>query len=136
MLNERALVMIKPDGVERNLTGRIIQRIEDKDFYIRFIKKVLLTEEQVKNHYKEHSQEPSFHKLITNFLTSRVVVMVIEGCDIIIPLRLMIGATDPKQALSGTIRGDYGTHLPYNVIHVSDCVEAGEYEVDNIFGGV
>ncbi|MGF7050041.1 nucleoside-diphosphate kinase [Paenibacillus sp. DS2015] len=130
---ERTFLMIKPDGVQRGLMGRIISRLEEKGFTMVAGKLVRMTEEQAKSHYAEHVGKDFFPNLL-NFITSGpVFAMVWEGDDIVTLSRILIGKTNVKEALPGSIRGDFAAHTPNNLIHGSDSLESSKREIANFF---
>ncbi|MFB5675563.1 nucleoside-diphosphate kinase [Paenibacillus terreus] len=131
---DRTFLMVKPDGVQRGLIGRIISRLEDKGFKLTAAKFVQVTREQAERHYEEHKGKPFFENLV-NFITSGpVLAMVWEGDDIITLSRTLIGKTSVTEALPGTIRGDFAAHTPFNLIHGSDSPQSAEREIANFFG--
>src|SRR5690625_1747610 len=114
---KKTFIMIKPDGVQRNLIGRIMNRFEEKGFKLVGAKLMNINEDLAKKHYAEHDGKPFFTELIDFITSGPVFAMVWEGENIINIARLMIGATNPQEALPGTIRGDYGMTVSRNVIH-------------------
>ncbi|GGG05395.1 nucleoside-diphosphate kinase [Paenibacillus aceti] len=130
---ERTFLMVKPDGVQRGLIGRIISRFEDKGFKLISGKLVQVTEEQAKRHYAEHENKPFFGELVDFITSAPVFAMVWEGDDVIALSRLVIGKTKVAEAAPGTIRGDFAAHTPFNLIHGSDGVESAEREIANFF---
>ncbi|NPA91735.1 MAG: nucleoside-diphosphate kinase [Chloroflexi bacterium] len=131
---ERTFVMIKPDGVQRGLIGEIISRIERRGLKIIGMKMVYVTEELARRHYAVHKGKPFFEGLIDYITSGPVVAMVVEGTDAIQVVRDMVGATDPRKAAPGTIRGDYGLEIGRNLIHASDGSETAAFEIDLWFG--
>ncbi len=130
---ERTFVMVKPDGVRRGLVGRILARFEDKGFRIVGLKMLQMDQALAERHYAEHKDKPFFPGLV-NFITSGpVVAMVLEGPNAIAEVRKMMGATHPKDALPGTIRGDYATTIDENVIHGSASPEDAQREISLFF---
>ncbi len=130
---QKTLVIIKPDGIQKNIIGEIISRIEKKGLKILNIKMMKLSRELAEKHYEEHRNKPFFKSLV-NFITSApIIVMIVEGEDVISIFRFMMGPTDPKNAAPGTIRGDYGTDIERNIIHGSDSIESAKREVDLFF---
>jgi len=126
---ERTFVMIKPDGVQRGLIGKIIERFERKGLKIVALKMLKLSKELAKKQYEVH-REKSFFKGLVNFVTSGpVVVMVVEGKNAIKAVRNLIGATDPLEAIPGTIRGDFGMEIGRNIIHASDSENSAKKEI-------
>ncbi len=133
-MKEKTFVAIKPDAVKRKLIGKIIERFENKGLDIIAMKMVRLNRELAEKYYEEHKGKDFFEDLI-NFITSgRIVLMVIEGENAISVVRKMIGMTDPTEADPGTIRGDFGTKLPENIIHASDSKKSAEREIKLFFG--
>ena len=125
--------MIKPDGVKRGLTGEVIRRIEQKGFRIVGLKQLVISRGTAETHYGEHKGKP-FYEGLVNFITSGpVVAMVLEGEGAILEWRKMMGATNPKDAAPGTIRGDFATILDENVAHGSDAPETAEREIGLFF---
>lgn len=130
---QKTLVIIKPDGIQKNIIGEIISRIEKKGLKILNMKMTKLSRELAEKHYEEHRNKPFFKSLV-NFITSAsIIVMIVEGEDVISIFRSMMGPTDPKNAAPGTIRGDYGTDIERNIIHGSDSIESAKREVDLFF---
>lgn len=107
---EQTYLMIKPDGVQRGLIGRIVARLEDKGFKLVAAKLITVTEEQAKKHYAEHDGKDFFPELVSFITSGPVFAMVWEGDDVIALSRLLIGKTKVGEALPGTIRGDYASH--------------------------
>lgn len=130
---ERTFLMVKPDGVQRGLIGRIISRLEDKGFKLVAAKPVQITQEQAKRHYAEHEGKPFFDNLVSFITSAPVFAMVWEGDEIVTLSRIVIGKTNVTEAQPGTIRGDYAAHTPSNLIHGSDSVESAEREIANFF---
>ncbi len=130
---QKTLVIIKPGGIQKNIIGEIISRIEKKGLKILNMKMMKLSRELAEKHYEEHRNKPFFKSLV-NFITSApIIVMIVEGEDVISIFRFMMGPTDPKNAAPGTIRGDYGTDIERNIIHGSDSIESAKREVDLFF---
>lgn len=130
---EKTYLMIKPDGVQRGLIGRIVARLEDKGFKLVAAKLITVTEEQAKKHYAEHEGKDFFPELVGFITSGPVFAMVWEGDDVIALSRLLIGKTKVGEALPGTIRGDYASHTPLNLIHGSDSPESAAREIANFF---
>lgn len=116
---ERTFVMIKPDGVRRGLVGEILARFERKGFRIAALKLMQISQELAERHYAEHREKPFFPGLVRFITSGPVVAMVLEGPGVVAEVRKMMGATHPKDALPGTIRGDFATTIDENVIHGS-----------------
>ena len=125
--------MIKPDGVKRGLTGEVIRRIEQKGFRIVGLKQLVISRETAETHYGEHRDKPFFAGLVSFITSGPVVAMVLEGENAILEWRKMMGATNPKDAAPGTIRGDFATILDENVAHGSDAPETAEREIGIFF---
>ena len=128
-MSQRTFVMVKPDAVARGLTGEILARIERRGFTVVGLKRVRMERAVAEEHYGEHKERPFFGELVA-FITSGPVVMTcVEGTEAIAVLRTMMGATNPKDAAPGTIRGDYALELGENCIHGSDSTESAEREL-------
>ncbi|MGG3801062.1 nucleoside-diphosphate kinase [Metabacillus fastidiosus] len=130
---EKTFLMVKPDGVQRQLIGEIVARFERKGLQLVGAKLMTIPVETAEQHYGEHKGKPFFNDLV-NFITSGpVFAMVWQGKDVIEISRQMIGKTNPKEALPGTIRGDYGAFLSKNVIHGSDSLQSAKREINLFF---
>jgi nucleoside-diphosphate kinase len=125
--------MIKPDGVKRGLIGEIIARFERRNFRIVDLKLTRITRDMAEELYAEHKGKKFFEELISYITSGPVVAMILEGENAIDVVRKMIGSTDPKEALPGTIRGDYALTINENVIHASDTQEKAEREIKIFF---
>ena len=131
---EKTFVMIKPDGVMVKLIGEIIQRFERRGFQIESLKMTHLSQEKAEDLYAIHKGRPFFETLV-NFVTSGPVVgIVLKGPGAVEIVRRMIGVTDPREALPGTIRGDFASDIETNIIHASDSLESAERERNLFFG--
>ncbi|GEA28146.1 nucleoside diphosphate kinase [Microcystis aeruginosa NIES-4325] len=126
---ERTFLMIKPDGVQRNLVGGIIQRFETKGFTLVGLKMMQVSRELAEKHYAVHKERPFFGSLVDFITSSPVVAMVWEGEGVIASARKIIGATNPLNAEPGTIRGDFGISVGRNLIHGSDGPDTAKDEV-------
>jgi nucleoside-diphosphate kinase len=126
---ERTFLMIKPDGVQRNLIGEVIKRLETKGFTLVGLKLMSVSRELAEEHYGVHKERPFFPGLVEFITSSPVVAMVWEGEGVIASARKIIGATNPLNAEPGTIRGDYGVAVGRNLIHGSDAPETAQTEV-------
>ncbi len=126
---EQTFVMIKPDGVQRGLVGEIISRIERKGLRIVAMRMCQVTDETARMHYAEHVEKPFFNSLIEFITSSPAVPMIVEGADAVSVMRTIAGATDPKEALVGTIRGDFGLDVGRNLIHSADSLESAKREI-------
>ena len=130
---ERTLSIIKPDGVARSLIGEVIKRFEDNNLKIVAMKMIYMTKAQAQGFYAVHKERPFFDSL-TDFMSSGpVVVMVLEGENVIEKYRELMGATDYKEAAEGTIRRDFATDIEKNVVHSSDSPESAEFEIGYFF---
>lgn len=116
---ERTFCMIKPDGVRRGLSGEILNRLEKKGFRVVGLKLVHASADLAQAHYAEHSARPFFPDLVAFLSSGPVLAMALEGPNVILELRKMMGATNPKDAVPGSFRGDYATTIDENVIHGS-----------------
>ena len=116
---ERTFCMIKPDGVRRGLSGEILNRLEKKGFRVVGLKLVHASAELAQAHYAEHSARPFFPALVSFLSSGPVLALALEGPNVILELRKMMGATNPKDAVPGSFRGDYATTIDENVIHGS-----------------
>ncbi len=130
---ERTYVMIKPDGVQRNLIGQIVSRFEQKGFKLVAGKLVTLSKETAETHYGEHREKPFFNELVTFITSGPVFAMVWEGEQVVKISRHLIGATNPAEATPGSIRGDYAIQVGMNVIHGSDSTESADREIGIFF---
>lgn len=130
---ERTYLMVKPDGVQRNLIGEIIARFEKKGFKIVGLKMLRISRELAEKHYGEHVGKPFFKPLVDYIISGPVVALVIEGKDAVSAARDMMGATNPLKAAPGTIRGSYGIDIGRNVIHGSDSPASAQREISLFF---
>ena len=129
----RTFAMVKPDGVEKGLVGEIISRFEKKGLKMVALKIMKITPELAEKHYGEHKGKPFFADLV-NFITSGpVAAMVLEGENVILTVRTMMGATNPQDAAPGTIRGDFALTIDENIIHGSDSPESAMREIGLFF---
>ncbi|NKE09597.1 MULTISPECIES: nucleoside-diphosphate kinase [Kocuria] len=132
-MTERTLVLVKPDGVERNLTGQVLARIEARGFKLVELKKLDATREILTAHYAEHEGKPFFEPLVEFMMSGPVVAAVFEGDSVIESFRAMAGVSDPVKAAAGTIRGDlgrdWGEKVQKNIVHGSDSPESAEREI-------
>ncbi len=131
---QQTLILVKPDGVRRRLIGEVIARIEAKGFDIREMKLFTVDETLAKKHYAEHVDKPFFDDLVSFITSGPVVAMVVEGIDDVVGMRQIMGATDPLEAVPGSIRGDFATDIGENIVHGSDSPESAEREVNLFFG--
>ncbi len=131
---EQTFLMIKPDGVRRQLVGEIIQRLEAKGFTLTALQMVTPTRRQAESHYEVHRGKPFFEGVVEFISSGPVVAMIWEGDDIVALARKLMGATKPSDSLPGTIRGDYANTTEQNLIHGSDSVENAQVEIGIWFG--
>jgi nucleoside-diphosphate kinase len=133
---ERTLSIIKPDGVGKNVIGEVIKRFEADGIKIAAMKMIQLTKREAQGFYAVHKERPFFDSL-TDFMTSGpIVVMVLEGDDVIARNRKLMGATNFKDAEPGTIRKDYATNIEKNVVHGSDAPETAAFEIGYFFNSL
>ena len=128
-MNERTLVLIKPDAVQRALTGRILARYEERGLKIVGLKLMSVSRDLAERHYAVHREKPFFRGLV-DFITSRpLVAIALDGPNAIAVVRAMNGATRPNEAASGSIRGDFALETAQNLVHASDSPETAEIEL-------
>ncbi len=130
---EKTFLMVKPDGVQRNLIGEIVSRFEKKGFQLVAAKLMSIPTELAQEHYGEHKERPFFGELVDFITSGPVFAMVWQGENVIATARQMMGATNPKDAAPGTIRGDFGVTVGKNVIHGSDSAESAAREIGLFF---
>jgi nucleoside-diphosphate kinase len=130
-VNERTLVLIKPDGVQRLLTGRILARYEDRGLKLVGLKLMQTSADLAERHYAVHREKPFFRGLVDFITSAPLVAAVLEGPNAIAVVRAMNGATRPHEAAPGSIRGDFALETAQNLVHASDSPEnaAGEIEL-------
>ena len=131
--NQRTLVLIKPDGVQRGLCGEIISRLERTGLKLVAMKLLVVDAALAKRHYEAHAGKPFFPGLVEFITSSPVVAMVWEGRQAVDVARKVMGATDSAKAAPGTIRGDFGLDIGRNLVHGSDSLESAEREVSIFF---
>jgi len=134
---ERTLILVKPDGVKRNLVGEVLSRIETKGYTIVALKMMSADRELLVRHYAEHEGKPFFEPLVEFMASGPIVALIAEGNRVIEGFRKLAGATDPTVAEPGTIRGDLardqGTKVVQNIVHGSDSVESAIREISIFF---
>jgi nucleoside-diphosphate kinase len=131
---ERALIILKPDAVQRGLVGPILSRIEQRGLKLQGLKLMQVDESLARKHYGEHEGKPFFNGLVSYITSAPVVVAVVSGkAGTVEMIRAMVGATNPAKAAPGTIRGDFGVEIGRNLIHASDSPESGERETAIFF---
>jgi len=129
MADERTLILVKPDAFERALTGEVIARFERKGLRLTALKLIRADEDVANVHYEEHKDKPFFDELVTFITGGKLVAFVLEGPNAVAAARQVIGATDPVQADAGSIRGEFGTDVTYNLVHGSDSPESADREI-------
>lgn len=134
MAIENTFIMVKPDGVARGLVGEVISRFERKGLTLERIRHLTIDEPLARRHYEEHVEKPFFPELVDFITSGPVVAMEWSGESAISVCRGLMGATDPKQAAPGTIRGDLGLVVTHNIIHGSDGPESAARELAIFFG--
>jgi nucleoside-diphosphate kinase len=134
MAHEHTFIMVKPDGVERGLVGEVISRFETKGLALQKIRSLRIDEVLARHHYAEHTEKPFFPELLDFITSGPVVAMEWSGESAISVARALMGATDPKDAEPGTIRGDLGLEVTRNIVHGSDGAESAKRELEIFFG--
>lgn len=130
---ERTFLMVKPDGVQRDLVGEIVGRFENKGYQLVGAKLMKITPELAEQHYGEHKERPFFGELVEFITSGPVFAMVWEGENVISTSRLLVGATNPTESAPGTIRGDFAVTVGKNIIHGSDSPESAVREIGLFF---
>ncbi len=130
---EQTLVILKPSAVQRNLIGAVIQRFQQKGLIITGLKMMQLDEAILREHYAHLVDRPFFPLILASMMATPVVVMSLKGKDAVKVVRLMTGATNGREALPGTIRGDFSVSGQENIVHASDSVENAEIELNRFF---
>ena len=131
---DRTYIMLKPDALKRGLIGEIIARIEKKGYKIAEAKTMQLDAEILKEHYAHLTDKPFFPELVEYMTSGPVLAMIVEGPDVVVGMRILMGATKFEEAAPGTIRGDYAFCTTENLIHGSDSKENAEIEIKRFFG--
>ncbi len=130
---QRTLVLCKPDAVQRGVVGQIVARFERKGLKLAGLKMMSVDEDLASHHYAEHLQKPFYPELRDFITSSPVIAMAIEGENAVEVVRHLMGVTNPQNAASGTIRGDFGLNLTMNLVHGSDSLASAEREVALFF---
>ncbi|HSA34284.1 MAG TPA: nucleoside-diphosphate kinase [bacterium] len=133
MQRERTLVLIKPGAIQRELIGEIITRFERKGIKIVGLKMLRMTEKLVNEHYAHLREQPFFRDIKLSMMETPVVAIALEGYDIVRRVRTLSGATNPREAAPGTIRGDYSISIRNNVVHASGTIEEALEELQRFF---
>ena len=131
---DRTLVICKPDAVERRLVGEIVSRLERKGLRIAAMRMETISKEIAGTHYGEHQGKPFYDDLVAFITRGPAVLMVVEGPEAYSVVRTLMGATNPRQAAPGTIRGDLAIELTENLVHGSDSPESAAREIGLFFG--
>lgn len=131
---EQTFFFVKPEAVRRGLVGIVLQRFEARGLKLVKLAVKTIDPNVVKEHYAHLADKPFFGELVETITDGPVVMGVLEGVDAIKVVRNVVGATNPMEAAPGSIRGDYGTVLPHNVVHASDAPETAEIEIKRFFG--
>jgi len=134
-VEQSTFIMIKPDAVARGLIAPIISRFEAAGLCIDRLELGVVTREQAEANYAEHEGKPFYESLISYITSGPVVKMVLSGPEAVLVCRKLMGATNPRDAAPGTIRGDFGLTLEANIVHGSDSPESAKREIDIFFGG-
>lgn len=132
-MTERTLILVKPDGVARGLVGEVVSRIERKGLTIARLELRQIDEATAGAHYAEHADKPFYGDLVTFITSGPLVAMVVEGPEAITAMRGLMGATHPRDAAPGTIRGDLATEIGENIVHGSDSPESAAREIAIFF---
>ena len=130
---DRTLILVKPDAFSRGLTGEVISRFERKGLAIVALKHMQVERELAERHYDEHREKPFFGDLVEFITGGPLVAMVLEGQEAVTAARQVIGATNPLEATTGSIRGDYAVEVGRNMVHGSDSPESAEREAKLFF---
>ena len=133
-MSESTFIMVKPDGVSRGLVGEVIRRLERKGLRLEKMRMLTIDEALARRHYAEHTEKPFFPELLDFVISGPVVAMEWSGEEAVAVARVLVGATDPKKANPGTIRGDYGLAVTHNLVHGSDSLESAGRELGLFFG--
>ena len=132
-MSQRTLILIKPDGVQRNIIGEVISRIESKGLRLVALELRTIDADTAHAHYAEHAERPFFPELVDFITSGPLVAIVAEGGRAIEAFRALAGATDPVKAAPGTIRGDFALAVGQNIVHGSDSPESAEREIKIFF---
>jgi nucleoside-diphosphate kinase len=133
---ERTLVLVKPDGVRRGLAGEVISRLEKKGLTLLAMDLRTLDKETAEAHYGEHAERPFFGELVEFITGGPLVALAVEGPNAIQGVRTMMGATNPVEAVPGSLRGDYGLEIGQNLVHSSDGTDSAAREIGLFFPGL
>ncbi len=131
---QQTLILVKPDAFGRNLTGEILARFERKGLRLKALKLVTTPRDMAETHYAEHSERPFFGELVDFITSGPLVAAIFEGYEAVAAARQIIGATNPLEAVPGSIRGDFALEVGQNMVHGSDSPESAEREIGIWFG--
>jgi nucleoside-diphosphate kinase len=133
---EKTLSIVKPDGVKKRLIGEIIRRFEQNGLRIAAMKMLTMSKDEAKGFYIVHKERP-FYESLTSFMSEGpIVIIVIEGENVINRVRELMGSTNPKDASPGTIRADFGSDIEHNIVHGSDSKESASFEIPYFFSHI
>ena len=132
---ETTLILLKPDTIERSLIGQVLARLEAKGLKISGLKMMQLDDAIINEHYDFLADKPFFPNIKAYMTRTPVVAIAASGANAIATVRMLTGATNPQEALPGSIRGDFGLTIDGNIIHASDSAETAEVELKRFFGG-
>ena len=130
---DRTLILVKPDAFSRGLTGEVIARFERKGLQIVAMRHMTMERDMAERHYAEHREKPFFGELVEFITSGPLVAMVVEGYEAVTAARQVIGATNPLEAVAGSIRGDFGLEVQTNLVHGSDSLASAKREIDLFF---
>jgi nucleoside-diphosphate kinase len=133
MTTQRTLVLVKPDGVKRGLAGEILARIERKGLRLIAGRLFTIDRDLAGRHYAEHTEKPFFGDLVSFITSAPVLALAVEGHEAVSVVRILMGPTNPAEAPPGTIRGDYGLEITFNLVHGSDSEESAKRELGLFF---
>ncbi len=133
---ERTLILVKPDAFARNLTGEIIARFERKSLRLVALQLMVMSRDLASQHYAEHEGKPFFEELVSFITSGPLVALVLEGEHAVVAARQVIGATNPLEANTGSIRGDYAVAVGQNMVHGSDSPDSAAREIGLFFPGL
>ncbi len=131
---EMTCILLKPDCIEKNLSGEVISRFEKGGLRLRACKMMRLTDELLREHYAHLTQFPFFPEIVQFMQSTPIIALALEGNNAVASVREMLGPTDSTKAAKGTIRGDLGTDKMRNIAHASDSNEAASAELKRFFG--
>jgi len=130
---ERTLILVKPDAFARNLTGEIIARFERKSLRLVALQLITMSRDLASRHYAEHQGKPFYEELVSFITSGPLVAMALEGESAVVAARQVIGATNPLEAATGSIRGDYAVAVGQNMVHGSDSPDSAAREMGLFF---